>query len=259
MQAILFPRQLMFGMGGGGGGGFGGASLDSAKITDVAGGLSSIGGGGGGGGAPTSGAGYSGGSGTGNVYKSGETGMVGAAEDMGAGTVQMITGLVQGIQGIKQKKEAQKLFPSLIDPLEARAYSEYKSLERSTQTGLAQANDLSKIAAGQQAVNRGISAKAGGNVGLAVAGMSKTAKSFGEAMNSVISKTMEQRQFYTAMADKKQERITDTKRGLQLLKYNQKMAEGTQNEQEGKSNTMGGATRAMAGVNSGIASMQGGM
>jgi hypothetical protein len=252
-------------IGGGGGGnaagglGFGGAKLDSGGISDVAGGLTSMGGGGAsGGGAGGGGKGYSGGSGTGNVYSSGEGGMVGAAEDMGTGTVQMIAGLVQGIQGIQQKKEAQKLFPALIDPMEARAYSEYKSLERSTQTGLAFANDLSKVLSGQRAVNRGIAQRSGGAVGLAVAGMSKSAQSFGKAMNDIIDKTQESRKFYSAMANTKQERITDTKRGLQLLKYNQKMAEGTQNEQEGKANTMGGATRAMAGVNKGISSIAGG-
>ena len=268
MQSIRFPVQLNFGMGGGGGGlmsaistgvgGMGGGGEGGGGILDMAMGM--IDGGGGSSApstssAPAAPAAQGGGS---DVYKSGATGMTGAMEDVGAGAVQMVAGLVQGITGIEQKRKAQTLFPSLIDPLEAKAYSEYKTLERSTQTGLAFANDLGKTLSAQKAVNRGIASRSGGAVGLAVAGMSKTSTMFAKTMNDLIDKTQEQRRFYSSMANAKGERISDRKLDLEMLKYNQAMAEATQNEQEGKSNVMGGTTRSMAGINSGISSIMGG-
>jgi len=183
--------------------------------------------------------------------------MQGAAEDMGAGTVQMVAGIAQLAIGAKKKREAEKHFPSLIDPLEARAYGEYKRLERASETGVGFRNDLNTILAGEQAANRGIASRSGGAVGLAIAGMSKTNRMFAKSMNSLLQEAQKQRLYYAEKAGAKQERISDVKRDLQLLKYNQKMAEGTQQEQEGKSNTMGGLTRAMAGTNSLFANMYG--
>lgn len=265
---IYFPRQLNMG------GGMAGLGGSAASMMDKVGGMdgqamtSAMDSGGSSGGGQSGimdmisgiagGQGGSGGSSGGSdIYKSGAGGMQGAAEDMGAGTVQMITGIAQLATAAKKKRDAEKHFPSLIDPLEARAYGELKRLERASETGVGFRNDLNTILAGEQATNRGIASRSGGAVGMAVAGMSKTNRMFAKSMNDLLQEAQKTRLYYSEKASAKQEKITDTKRDLQLLKYNQKMAEATQAQQEGKSNTLGGVTRAMAGTNSLFANMYG--
>lgn len=170
------------------------------------------------------------------------------------GVVNIAMGDSKLNQGQEQKRKAQALRPPLEDP-DMRTYLGYlERKRRSIETGGAYGNLYNQVGRNLANTQTGILQASGGNVGAAISGLTTAQRgatsSFGDILNRQNSDLIGWDNKYGNVLDQ----ISRRKADLQLLKYNQEMAEaaakiskGEQQVDAGTADLMGGLTTAMGG------------
>ena len=149
-------------------------------------------------------------------------------------------GGAQLLKGKMMQKKADKMFPSLNDPQELSILNELRSKQRTFETGAALKPASDAIAKSTQATNRGILKASGGNVGLAIRGMTATQRASAEAENKIYTEAQESVKFYAQMRANAAQMVARRKLQLQLLRYGQAQADARGLQKMGWGNIMGG-------------------
>jgi len=156
-----------------------------------------------------------------------------AALGIGLGVGQLISGKIK-------ERKAEKLFPSLEDPAEQAFINELHSKQKAFETGTAVKTATDELAKSVKTTQRGIVKLSGGNVGLAIKGLSATQKGAGSAINELYLRSLENSRFYTEMRGRVMSNMVQRRLDLQMNKFDQKMADARSLQKSGMSNTLAG-------------------
>lgn len=196
-----------------------------------------------------------GGSGGGDGGKGGGGGLISGIMKQGksgaASGISMATGLAQMIAGAAQKKKAEKLFPGMEDPEDRAELERIKQDMKgmSSGTDATTAANLREINQGTLNTQRAIGRNVGGSVGGAISGMLQAQRTGASQANQVFGEARKNMGYFQNMRNQMQQRISQRKLELGMQRYQQKMAEATNNQQSGFGNLMQGVMQGMGAQN----------
>lgn len=153
--------------------------------------------------------------------------------------LQMGLGAVQEGEATKLRNKADGLTPPLEDP-EMRQYLGYlERKRRAIATGADYSRDATKL--GQQLANTqtGI-VQAGGSGGGTISGLLQAQRGAGDAYGSLVQKGRAEGLQYEGLVNSTLDKISQRKGDLQLLQYNQAMAEAAAKKKQADENLYGG-------------------
>lgn len=138
----------------------------------------------------------------------------------------------------RKKKKAEGMMPAEEDP-EMRTYlNDVSRQKRSFKIGSAFSESLKELKDQQVLTQRGILSASGGASGAAVTGLGRTQKAMGDAFGKIAEKGLEEGNFLDQLYGKTLENMSERKLGIQTAKYNQAMADATENKKKGGANSM---------------------
>lgn len=152
-------------------------------------------------------------------------------------------GAGQLVSSLVKKRQAEGMKPAMVDPLQSKLYQEAAMKRRQYESGYdpmsaVARNEISSQLAGTTADTM---KRAGGNVGLAMAGAGMAQNAAGTSVNKTLAGTAERTAYYDQLQGKYAKDITDRRFNLQMWNTLQKLRESAQQQKYGYQNLLGGS------------------
>lgn len=184
----------------------------------------------------------------GQIDKKGSSSGGGGQSGAGGTGLSLATGLLQGIQANKLKRQADAVFPELVDPNQASYLAELNQKRKSIDTGADAAEAFQEANQNQASANDAIVKASGGDSGSAIQGLLQAQGVAGATKNKALADGQNQQFAYTGAYGNQLNMIAAKKLQLQLLKQNQLMARFAAKQQAAGQNTQAGLGRLLSGT-----------
>jgi len=152
-------------------------------------------------------------------------------------------GVLQMMQGMKSKKEADNYFPSYEDPRQLALLTEIQQKRKSLETGADFSEAVSSANQAQAATQAGIVKSTGGDVGGTIQGLLQSERNTAGARNQAYAQGAGEQRANTALYQNILNGIEARKLQLGMQQSQQKRAEWAQSMKEGKQNFLTGLAK----------------
>lgn len=145
------------------------------------------------------------------------------------------------IGGMMQRRAANQLQPSPVDPLTSSMLQETRRRRRAFETGAAFSEANKGIQSSLATTQKNILRRSGGSVGAAISGMAMAQRGAAEQMGRLQTQGMQLANQVAAQEQSVAQRIAQRRLELQLLRQRQLQAQGQEDYSTGMQNIMAGA------------------